>query len=339
MNINGLKLKIVSEYLPLSLKYEYLKRLNEILNIYKYSSFAVEKSLRELEDCFDKDVSLFNISLNAVFKYLKEYGNFYNLDKNGSMYKWLINNMGVLIFMNNDLRVYDIINEIGYEKSKDFPIFKVDDRYILRLKEIYEHLKKYGILPVQTDREFKLQDGTYMGSFLSHNKKRIYMLKEGNEYAYVIARYYEKCYLSFSDKLNEVYEYFVREGILPYIDDTVVRFSNGEVMSYFISHNRKKLSLMEDRKAKIIMNYLDKRKGISFEKKVLEAYTYLSVNKVIPSRDDKDVCFSDGIPIGSWLVYNKRKILYDGVADILKEEILSIDAFYFDKIKIKDRVL
>ena len=223
MNINGLKLKIVSEYLPLSLKYEYLKRLNEILNIYKYSSFAVEKSLRELEDCFDKDVSLFNISLNVVFKYLKEYGNFYNLDKNGSMYKWLINNMGVLIFMNNDLRVYDIINEIGYEKSKDFPIFKVDDRYILRLKEIYEHLKKYGSLPVQTDREFKLHDGTYMGSFLSHNKRRIYMLKEGNEYAYAIARYYEKRYLSFSDKLNEVYEYFLREGILPYIDDTVVR--------------------------------------------------------------------------------------------------------------------
>ena len=338
MNINGLKLKIVSEYLPLSLKYEYLKRLNEILNIYKYSSFAVEKSLRELEDCFDKDVSLFNISLNAVFKYLKEYGNFYNLDKNGSMYKWLINNMGVLIFMNNDLRVYDIINEIGYEKSKDFPIFKVDDRYILRLKEIYEHLKKYGSLPVQTDREFKLHDGTYMGSFLSHNKRRIYMLKEGNEYAYAIARYYEKRYLSFSDKLNEVYEYFLREGILPYIDDTVVRFSNGEVMSYFISHNRKKLSLMEDRKAKIIIDYLDERKGVSFEKKVLEAYVYLSENKVIPPRDDKDICFSDGIPIGSWLVYNKRKILY-GEADILKEEILSIDAFYFDKIKAKDKVL
>ena len=338
MNINGLKLKIVSEYLPLSLKYEYLKRLNEILNIYKYSSFAVEKSLRELEDCFDKDVSLFNISLNVVFKYLKEYGNFYNLDKNGSMYKWLINNMGVLIFMNNDLRVYDIINEIGYEKSKDFPIFKVDDRYILRLKEIYEHLKKYGSLPVQTDREFKLHDGTYMGSFLSHNKRRIYMLKEGNEYAYAIARYYEKRYLSFSDKLNEVYEYFLREGILPYIDDTVVRFSNGEVMSYFISHNRKKLSLMEDRKAKIIIDYLDERKGVSFEKKVLEAYVYLSENKVIPPRDDKDICFSDGIPIGSWLVYNKRKILY-GEADILKEEILSIDAFYFDKIKAKDKVL
>ena len=338
MNINGLKLKIVSEYLPLSLKYEYLKRLNEILNIYTYSSFAVEKSLRELEDCFDKDVSLFNISLNAVFKYLKEYGNFYNLDKNGSMYKWLINNMGVLIFMNNDLRVYDIINEIGYEKSKDFPIFKVDDRYILRLKEIYEHLKKYGSLPVQTDREFKLHDGTYMGSFLSHNKRRIYMLKEGNEYAYAIARYYEKRYLSFSDKLNEVYEYFLREGILPYIDDTVVRFSNGEVMSYFISHNRKKLSLMEDRKAKIIIDYLDERKGVSFEKKVLEAYVYLSENKVIPPRDDKDICFSDGIPIGSWLVYNKRKILY-GEADILKEEILSIDAFYFDKIKAKDKIL
>lgn len=164
------------------------------------------------------------------------------------------------------------------------------------------------------------------------------MLKEGNEYAYAIARYYEKRYLSFSDKLNEVYEYFLREGILPYIDDTVVRFSNGEVMSYFISHNRKKLSLMEDRKAKIIIDYLDERKGVSFEKKVLEAYVYLSENKVIPPRDDKDICFSDGIPIGSWLVYNKRKILY-GEADILKEEILSIDAFYFDKIKAKDKVL
>ena len=339
MNINGLKLKIVSEHLPLSLKYEYLKRLNEILNIYKYSSFAVEKSLNELVGSFDKDVVLFNNSLNMVFNYLKEHGNFYDLDKNDNRYKWLINNMGVLIFMDNDLRACDIINEISHEKRKDFLIFKVDKRYILRLREIYEHLKEYGSLPVQTDREFKLKDGTYMGSFLSHNKRRIYMLKEGNEYAYAIARYYEKRYLSFSDKLNEVYEYFLREGILPYIDDTVVRFSNGEVMSYFISHNRKKLSLMEDGKAKIIVNYLDERKGVSFEKKVLEAYVYLSENKVIPPRDDKDICFSDGIPMGSWLVYNKRKILYGDGADILKEEILSIDAFYFDKIKAKDKVL
>lgn len=31
-----------------------------------------------------------------------------------------------------------------------------------------------------------------MGSFLAHNKKRIYMLKDGNEYAYAISEYFEK---------------------------------------------------------------------------------------------------------------------------------------------------
>lgn len=45
------------------------------------------------------------------------------------------------------------------------------------------------------------------------------MLKEGNEYAYAISEYFEKKYLSFEDRLKEVYEYLVYNGSLPYIGD------------------------------------------------------------------------------------------------------------------------
>lgn len=397
MNIKGFKLKIMSERLPLSVKYEYLMSFYEILKTDKYSFFAVEKRLEELQKSFNGKVSEFNWNLNLVYNYLKENGNFYNLDVNSDIYRWLLENVGLLMFMDDNLKAHDVISELLVEKNKDFPVFKIDDKYLYRLQQVYEHLGSYGSLPVQADRTVQLEDGTYMGSFLAHNKRRIYMLKEANEYAYGIARYYEARYLTFDDRLNEIYEYLLQNGDLPYIDDTKVRFSNGEVMSYFISHNRKKFGLMDDERARTIINYLDKRKGLSFdekileiynmisnedfvlsedtsfsdginvknwlrdnknkladlkddeyvsfiwkkcfklsfEEKVLEAYEYLNLYHKIPSRDDRNILFSDGVLMGMWFSANKREI-YSGKALGLKEKMEEVDSHCFDRIaKVK----
>lgn len=394
MNLNGFKLKIMSEYLPLSIKYEYLRRFYEILETDKYSFFTVEKRLEELQESFNRKVCEFNCYLNLIYNYLKENNNFYNLDVNGEMYRWLIENVGILMFMYGDIRAHDIVSELILEKNKSFPVFKIDDKYLFRLKQIYEYLCNYGNLPVQTDRTIKFEDGTYMGSFLSHNKKRIYMLKEANEHAYSITKYYEMLYLNFNDKLNEVYEYLLQNGDLPYIDDKQVKFSNGEVMSYFISHNRRKLEMMNDNRAKIIIYYLNKRKGLSFdekilevynmlldedfvlsknstfsdgvnikkwfrdnkrkliklkdddrisfilkkcfklsfEEKVLEAHEYLDLYHKIPSKDDKDIIFSDGVLMGMWFSNNKREIYLD--EDLgLKEKMEDIKPHCFDRIE------
>ena len=266
-DIQNLKLKIQRAMLPLSVKYEYLKSLSDMLETYKYSFFALKQAIAALKTSFNNEVLRFNQSLNWVFKYLKINGNLNNLEKNKKMYNWLLDNVGVLMFQKDDVRAYDIISSLLKFRNKDFLVFNIDENYIDRLRQVACYLDMYGDLPVQTDRTVKLDDGTYMGSFLAHNKKRIYMLKEGNEYAYSISNYYERKYLTFENKLNEVYDYLLEKGYLPYIDDVIIKFSNGEIMSYFISHNRKKLGDMTDSRARYIINYLDRRKVLNFKKK------------------------------------------------------------------------
>ena len=55
------ELKIKTENLPLSIKYEYLKSLNELLKTYEYSFFAFEEGFNSLRKSFNHDVYVFNI--------------------------------------------------------------------------------------------------------------------------------------------------------------------------------------------------------------------------------------------------------------------------------------
>ena len=181
-------MEIQKANVPLSLKYEYLDSLNSILD--EYSFFALQK----LREKFNFEVAAFNQKVDFVFMYLKKRGNFLTL-KESLVYDFLKENIGVLFFMSGDFRAIDIVKELELERNKDLDISNIDEHYILRLYELTCHLKKYGDLPVQTDRNFKFADGTYMGTFLAHNKKKIRLLKEGNENAYEISRYYEKKYM------------------------------------------------------------------------------------------------------------------------------------------------
>lgn len=302
--VKCLKLRIKSEFIPLSIKYEYLKELEDVLSD-KYSFFAMKGKLQDLELCFSKQVLLFNDELNKVYLYLKKHNNFLDLTNNNWEYKWLLKNLGVLLFMDSNYKALEIVLELKNEKNKDFPVFDVNALYCFRLKQIAEHLNNYGSLPVQTDREFVLKGGTYMGSFLAHNKRKIFILREFNEDAYMIADYYEKKYLTFEDKLNEVYDFLIKKNYLPYIDDDSIKFSNGEIMSLWFSHNRKKLSLSDDFRAIKIIQYLDQRKGLCFDDKVLELYNLLNTDFDL----NADSVFSDGVNIRYWIKDNKKRLI------------------------------
>lgn len=54
-DIKQFKIKIQGEYVPLSVKYEYLKGLSELLGTYEYSFFACEKRFRILKDTFKNE--------------------------------------------------------------------------------------------------------------------------------------------------------------------------------------------------------------------------------------------------------------------------------------------
>lgn len=307
--VKGFKLKIQNEYIPLCVKYEYLESLDNLLKTYEYSFLLLEKEVLKLEKNFNLDVLHFNEGLENVYRYLKKYGSFEDLDTNSFIYKWLLDNLGVLMFKQEvDVRALEVVNNLILIKRKDLPAFKINDNYISYLKEISNHLQNYGSLPVQTDREFTLSSGTYMGSFLAHNKPKIYMLKSFLEEALLISNYYEKRYLNFDDKLNEVYDYLINEGYLPYIGDDSVRFSNGEIMSLWFSHNRKKLFMMNDERAIYISRYLDGRK-LSFERKVDELYDYYLRYGFIPLGKSLER-FSDGTLMGKFIYENKEKFSF-----------------------------
>ena len=338
-DIKKFKLKIQSENIPLSTKYEYLNSLSELLKTYKYSFFACEKEFIVLENAFKSEVMIFNQRVNIIHCYLKENGNFLNLNKKSLIYKWLLDNLGVLMMMHDDFRAYDIVSKLKLEKHKELPVFEVNEKYILRLKQLSNHLNKYGDLPVQTDKNFKFDDGVYMGSFIAHNKRKIMVLKEGDEYAFELARYFEKKNLSFEDKLKEVYEYLVNYGKLPFISDNEVKFSNGEVMSTWFSHNRKKLSLMDNYMAKEITRHLNGRR-LKFIDKLDELYNYYVSNGFIPNSYSRDV-FSDGSLMGGFVKENKDKLIKSSELDDRAEAILNFlnSRKLNDEEKIKEAYL
>lgn len=320
-DIKQFKIKIQSEDIPLSVKYEYLKGLSQLLEIYEYSFFACEEQFRILKVSFQNEKAVFNQKINIIHHYLKENKNFLNLKKDSLIYKWLLDNVGVLMVMQHlDLRAYDIVSELKLEKHKEFPVSDINDKYIYRLKQLVDHLRNYGDLPVQTDKNFKFEDGVYMGRFIAHNKRKIMMLKEGNEYAFELASYFEKKNLSFDEKLKEVYEYLVNYGKLPFTSDNEVKFSNGEVMSTWFSHNRKKISLMNNYMAKEITKHLNGRK-LKFTDKLDELYNYYILNDFIPSVSSREV-FSDGSLMGGFVKENKDNLIKVSEVDSRAKEIL-----------------
>ena len=167
-----------------------------------------------------------------------------------------------------------------------------------RLKEVVLFFYENEYLPNKSDKNICFLDGVYMGYYINNH---LDMFKHcGISYIedYLIKK--EASKLSFDDKINEIYEYVVEYKCLP---DKSVRFSNDEIMIYFISHNIKKFYLMDDERIQFILEYIKARKGLSFEEKILELYD-ICLNDDLTNISK----FSDGVNIKSWLSDNKQQL-------------------------------
>ena len=80
-----------------------------------------------------------------------------------------------------------------------------------------------------------------------------------------------------------------------------------------------------DERARKIIEELNKRKGLSFEEKLEEVYTYLLKHNELPAKSSKKIKFSDNTIIGSWLIKNRKQLEemqeYDGRARAIIEEL------------------
>ena len=148
------------------------------------------------------------------------------------------------------------------------------------------------------------------------------MLKEGNEYAYEITTYFEKKYMTFDDKLREIYEYLNKYGNVPFTSDTKIKFSNGEIMGYFISHNRKKIGLLDNDMARAITRCLDGR-VFHFEDKIDEIYLVLLKNGKLTNKD----LFSDGLSMMRFIFDNKKRMISENSEKVRRVVIIKIFVF------------
>ena len=73
-DIKQFKIKIQSENIPLSVKYEYLKGLSQLLETYEYSFFACEEQFEILKLSFQNEKIIFNQKINIIYK-IKKKGN------------------------------------------------------------------------------------------------------------------------------------------------------------------------------------------------------------------------------------------------------------------------
>ena len=108
-------------------------------------------------------------------------------------------------------------------------------------------------------------------------------------------------------------------------------------MGIWLSRNKENVNSIQrtNNKAKTIIEELNKRKGLSFEGKLDQVYNYLLKHNVLPSKLNKIIKFSDEIPIGLWLITNKKKLEemqeYDERARKIIEELNNRKGLNFEE--------
>ncbi len=210
-----------------------------------------------------------------------------------------------------------------------------------KLEEAYKYLQETGKLPLLKDSTIKFSDGVLIGGWLFDNKNKIEELSQTNEQARAIINELNmRQGLSFEEKLEEVYKYLQDTGNLPVQRDKQVQFSDNVLMGKWLARNKDKLEELSqtNEQARVIINEINKRKGLSFEEKLEETYKYLQDMGKIPVWGDKQVQFRDNTLMGNWFNNNKQKIyeLYlndDDVAVKFVNVVLELKPKYFDKVK------
>ena len=147
-----------------------------------------------------------------------------------------------------------------------------------KLEEAYKYLQDMGKLPPLDNKQVQFSDNVLIGSWLWKNKNKLEELSQTNEQARVIINELNRRKgLSFEEKLEEVYKYLQDTGKLPPLDDKQVQFSDNVLMGIWLSKNKNKLEELSqtNEQARVIINELNRRKGLSFEEKLEEVYKYL----------------------------------------------------------------
>ena len=148
-----------------------------------------------------------------------------------------------------------------------------------------------------------------MGAWFNNNKSKLEEISKDNEQAKAILYYLEnKDEIIFQNKMNETYDYLQEYDNLPFLTNRQVKFSDGTLMVSWLSNNKLKLEEMtqNNEKARAIANELKRRKGLSFEEKLEEVYEYLQEYGELPIKENKQIKFSDGVLMGSWIMSRKK---------------------------------
>ena len=240
--------------------------------------------------------------------------------------RWIYNNKKRIQELQEvDEKARAIIEELDKRKGLTFEE---------RIEEIYNYLLKHNELPSVNSKMVKFSDGLFMGGWIRKNRNKIQEL-EGNEKAKAIMEKI-KIRLSFEEKIEEIYNYLLKDNELPTKSNKTIKFSDGSLMGEWIKTNRNKIQELEgNEKAKAIMGKIKIR--LSFEEKIEEMYNYLLNHNEIPVKSDNNASrFSDGTFMGIWIQKNKNKLINDYGSNKnikrLVDLILKINPKYFDNI-------
>ena len=299
-----------------------------------------EKALAIINELNARKGLSFDRKLEKVYEYLQKH-NALPVSRNKTikfsdgviMSNWLNSNKSKLEEISKYNKIAQaIINELNSRKGLCF-----EDK----IEEVYEYVQKYNALPMPKDKTIKFSDGVLMGNWLNKNRLKIAKMSKDDETALVIInKLNSRMGLSFEDKIEEVYEYLRKNKSLPNTNDKQIKFSDGVLMGSWFTYQRLKLeeASKNNKKAEVIVNELNSRKGLSFEKRLEEVYEYLLDCGNLPVISDKYICFSDNKSISNWLSRNRQKIyeLYltdDALAVKFVNLVLEIKPKYFDKVK------
>ena len=237
------------------------------------------------------------------------------------MGSWISTNKPKLEEMSKDNeKAKAIVNELNRRKGLSFEE---------KLEETYEYLQENRCLPSKMNKTIKFSDGTLIGSWISTNKSKLEEMSKDNEKVKALVNELNRRKgLSFEERLEETYEYLQKHESLPSFGDNKIKFSDETIMWHWLNNQKNEIEEMgqNNEKARVIINELNSRKGLSFEGKLEEAYNYLQKNGSLPSQDYKTIKFSDGVLMGSWVGLNRNKLK---LAEMSKDNEQARELLYY----------
>jgi uncharacterized protein YuzB (UPF0349 family) len=189
-----------------------------------------------------------------------------------------------------------------------------------KVQKLYQYLKENGgVYPKNRDKDTTFFDGSFMGSWVSQQRTAYNAGKMSQARIDLLDSIgFEWGAISFEQKVQEFDQYLNDNGsVHPKSNDKVNTFSDGSSMGSWVNAQRTAYNAdkMPQDRIKLLNSIGFKWEyGMTFEEKVQEFDQYLKDNGgEYPKRGDKDIAFSDGSSMGSWVgtqrvAYNAKKL-------------------------------